>query len=152
VDVAGNIIAGALASSKEGGRMSQLRRVVGVVVGVLLVLSAAAHSLLGGEAIREALVAAEVPADLLRGALIGWHFGGAAMLAFGAVVLHTFARRRDADGVSLLPARIVAATYLAFGCGALVLTDFDPFFLVFVVPGSLLALVAFPRRDAAGGT
>ncbi len=60
--------------------MSRTRRVVGIVVGVLLLLSAVAHSLLGGEALRTELTAAQVPPDLLRGALIGWYFGGAAML------------------------------------------------------------------------
>ena len=61
--------------------MSRTRRVVGIVVGVFLLLSAVAHSLLGGEALRAELTAAQVPPDLLRGALIGWYFGGAAMLA-----------------------------------------------------------------------
>ncbi len=130
--------------------MSQARRVIGIVVGVLLVLSAVAHSALGGATLRAALAGAGVPDDLLRGALVGWHFGGAAMLAFGAIVLHTFARRRAADGVSLVPARMIGATYLIFGTGALVLSDFDPFFLVFIAPGLLLALAASPRRDGAG--
>jgi len=129
--------------------MSQVRRVIGIVVGVLIVLSAVAHSALGGATIRASLAAAGVPEDLLQGALVGWHFGGAAMFAFGAIVLHTFARRREAGGVSLVPARIVAMTYLLFGAAALVVSEFDPFFLVFIAPGALLALAAFPRDPAA---
>jgi len=131
--------------------MSRTRRIVGTVVGVLFVLSALAHSLLGGKAMRTDLVAAQVPADLLQGALVGWHFGGVAMLAFGCIVLLTFVRRRNADGAALLPARIIAATYLAFGGGAFFYTKFEPFFLVFLVPGMLLAFAAFsPRRATAG--
>jgi hypothetical protein len=131
--------------------MSQTRKVIGIVVGVLLVLSAGAHSFLGGAAIRSELLAANVPADLLRGATIGWQFGGVAMLAFGGIVLHTFVRRREAAPVSLVPARIVAATYLLFGAGALVLTGFDPFFLVFVVPGLLLALASYGAGTGTAG-
>jgi hypothetical protein len=126
--------------------MSRWRQVLGIVAGVLLVLSAGAHSLLGGKAMREELVAAGVPPDLLQGALIGWYFGGVAMFGFGVVVLHTFARRRDAAAVSRVPAAVVAVTYLAFGVAALLYSGFDPFFLVFVVPGLLLALAAFGRH------
>lgn len=125
--------------------MSPWRRVLGIVVAVLIVLSAVAHSLLGGAAMQAELAAAHVPADLLRGALVGWHFGGAAMLAFGVIVLATFARRQGASAASLLPARIVALVYLLFGAAALAVSDFDPFFLVFVAPGALLALASFPR-------
>ncbi len=131
--------------------MSRVRKVLGWVAGVLLVLSAAAHSLLGGKELRAALVAAQVPADLLRGTMIGWHFGGVAMLAFGLVVLHSFSRPSGAAAISLFPARIVAVTYLGFGAAALLFTGFDPFFLVFVVPGLLLGLAAFgkPARPAS---
>lgn len=128
--------------------MSRTRSVVGIVVGVFLLLSAVAHSLLGGQALRAELTAAQVPPDLLRGALIGWYFGGAAMLAFGVLVLHAFARRADSPAVSLVPARLVAGTYLLFGGAALAGSDFDPFFLVFVIPGLLLSWASFPRRTA----
>lgn len=130
--------------------MSKSRRLIGIVIGVLIVLSAVAHSALGGATLRAALVAAGVPDDLLRGVLVGWHFGGAAMLAFGAIVLHTFARPAKA-GVSLVPVRIIATAYLLFGVAALVVSDFDPFFLVFIAPGAGLALVAFfrPPRGTA---
>lgn len=128
--------------------MTKLRRVVGVVVGVFQVVSAAAHSLLGGAALRTELTAARVPDDLLRGALVGWQFGGAAMLAFGLIVVHAFAGRAGGGAISMLPARVVALTYLLFGVAALAVSDFDPFFLVFVIPGLLLAWAAFPRRAA----
>ena len=126
--------------------MSRTRRVVGIVVGVFLLLSAVAHSLLGGQALRAELTAAQVPPDLLRGALIGWYFGGAAMLAFGILVLLAFIRQADSPAIALVPARIVAATYLLFGIAALAWSGLDPFFLVFVIPGLLLSWAAFPRR------
>lgn len=128
--------------------VSSPRRVAGLVVGGFLALSAFAHSLLGGSQLRSELSAAQVPPDLLRGALIGWYFGGAAMLAFAALVLHTFTRRADGTAASLVPARIVALTYLLFGLLAFAVSGFDPFFLVFVIPALLLSWAAFPARRA----
>jgi hypothetical protein len=129
--------------------VSPPRRIAGLVVGGFLALSAFAHSLLGGAELRAELTAAQVPQDLLRGALIGWYFGGAAMLAFSALVLHTFARRTEGAVASLVPARIVALTYLLFGLVAFAVSGFDPFFLVFVIPALLLSWAAFPARRAA---
>jgi hypothetical protein len=127
--------------------MSKWRRGVGIVVGSFMLLSAAAHSLMGGKLLRADLQAAGVPDDLLRGVLVGWHFGGAAMLAFGTIVLLTFGRRARSGELSPVPARVVALLYLAFGAGALAVSELDPFFLIFLVPGLLLALAAFPRRS-----
>lgn len=128
--------------------MSSRQRLAGVVAGALLILSAFAHSVVGGMALRAQLVAAQVPDDLLRGALVGWEFGGAAMLAFGIIVLHSFVRRAGAESVASVPAGIVAVTYLIFGAVALIASSFDPFFLVFIVPGLLLAWAVFSQRPA----
>jgi hypothetical protein len=130
--------------------MAKWRRVVGIVVGSFMLLSAAAHSLMGGKLLRADLQAAGVPDDLLRGVLVGWHFGGAAMVAFGAVVLLTFARHARSGEPSLGPARVIALLYLAFGVGALAVSELDPFFLIFLVPGLLLAFAAFPRLRPRG--
>lgn len=126
--------------------MSRTRRVAGIVAGVLILLSAVAHSVFGGAAMQKELAAAHVPEDLLRGALVGWEFGGAAMLAFSLIVLYAFARPAGSSAVQLAPVRVVAATYLLFGAAALAVSDFDPFFLVFVVPGLLLAGATWPHR------
>ena len=122
--------------------MSRTRAVLGLTAGVMLILSSAAHSILGWRALSGELAAAHVPAELVLGLQVGWQFGGVAMLAFGVILLGLFARRWRGEPVSLLPAAIVAAAYLGFGGWALLASNFDPFFLVFIVPGVLLALAA----------
>lgn len=128
--------------------MSRTRTILGIVAGVLMLASSAAHSMLGWPSIRAKLAESRAPDDLVQGLAVGWHFGGAAMVAFACIVLWTFLRRMQGDGVSLVPAGIVAFLYLAFGAGALAVTG-DPFFLVFIVPGLMLAAAAFPGRSSA---
>ncbi|MFL5385595.1 MAG: hypothetical protein ACJ8GN_24005 [Longimicrobiaceae bacterium] len=125
--------------------MGRTRSILGIVAGVLMLASAAAHSLLGWPQLRAKLAESNVPGDLAQGLAVGWHFGGAAMVAFAAIVLWTFVRRLRGEAAPLVPPAIVAATYLAFGAGALAITG-DPFFLVFIVPGLMLAAASFPRR------
>jgi hypothetical protein len=130
--------------------MSKGRSICGTVGGVVIILSAFAHSVLGGKGMTEQLVAAKIPAEFLFGVQLGWQFGGAAMLALGVIVLLSFLRR-GAALPSLLPARIIAITYLLFGAVALVVSSFDPFFLTFVVPGLLIGIGSFgggSLRDA----
>lgn len=120
--------------------MARGRAVLGLIAGGMLILSSAAHSLLGWPALRGQLAAVPVPADLLLGLQIGWQFGGLAMLVFGIVVVALFAKRFRGENAATGTAAVVAAAYLAFGCWALVASRFEPFFLVFIVPGILLAL------------
>jgi len=110
-----------------------------------MLASAAAHSLLGWPQLRAKLAESRVPGGLAQGLAAGWHFGGTAMAAFAAIVLWTFFRRLGGEAAPLVPPAIVAAVYLAFGAGALAVTG-DLFFLVFIVPGLLLAAASFPRR------
>jgi len=128
--------------------MARGRAVLGLVAGGMLILSSAAHSLLGWPALRGQLAAVPVPADLLLGLQIGWQFGGVAMLAFGIVVVALFAKRFRGEDASTGPAAVVAVAYLAFGCWALVASRFEPFLLVFIVPGILLALAVSSRAPA----
>lgn len=127
--------------------MNRLRATLGIVAGVLMLLSAAAHSLLGWPQLRAQLEAAHAPADLIQGLGMGWNWGGAAMVAFGATVLRLFVRGLRGATVDVVPARIITVLYLVFGAGALFITG-DPFFLVFIVPGLLLAAASFGRGAA----
>ena len=126
--------------------MIRARSILGIVAGVLMIASAAAHSLLGWPQLRARLAQSQVPGDLAQGLAVGWHFGGAAMVAFACIVLWVFVRRLRARAAPLTPPAIISVLYLAFGGGALAVTG-DPFFLVFIVPGLLLAAASFPRRD-----
>lgn len=122
--------------------MARARAVLGIVVGASQILSAAAHSLLGWPGLQQELAAASVPPAVERGVEIGWHFGGVAMLGFGLVVISVFARRLRGEAASTLAPALIACAYLAFGAWALWRSDFEPFFMVFVVPEALLAIAA----------
>jgi hypothetical protein len=116
--------------------------------GLVLLLSSLAHSLLGWKQIGAELAAAGTPPDLTGALAAGWHFGGVAMAAFAAIVLIAWRRARAGDPSGLVVAQVVGATYLAFGTAAFVLRSFDPFFMIFVLPGAALFFCARGvRRD-----
>ncbi|MGZ8377883.1 MAG: hypothetical protein ACXWZS_09960 [Gemmatirosa sp.] len=122
--------------------MSRLRSILGLVAGVVLVVSSAMHSLMGWPGLNAALVAADTPADLIAGLRIGWHFGGAMILTFGLVSLWSFAGRLRGRAVSTGAVQAFAAAYTLFGVYALLTGDMNPFFLIFVVPGVLLLVAS----------
>jgi hypothetical protein len=126
--------------------LNRTRSILGIVAGVLMIASAAAHSLLGWPQLRAQLAQSRVPDDLAQGLAVGWHFGAAAMATFACIVLWVFIRRLRGEPAPLVPPAIIAAAYLTFGTGALAVTG-DPFFLVFIVPGLLLAAASF-RQSA----
>lgn len=132
--------------------MKKLQNVLGVIGGIALVLSSAAHSLLGWPRLRSQLGQAGLSSDLTFSVQVGWQFGGLAMLAFGIIVVVLFVRQLRGEKVPANPAAIVSIAYLAFGCWALLASSFNPFFLVFVVPGLLLAFAAWRGRSQGEGT
>src|SRR5689334_13673597 len=123
--------------------MSRLRASLGILCGIVLVASAGAHSLLGWPAMRAQLATAGAPRDLVTGLSIGWHFAGLAILLFGVLALWLFAESLRGRPVSLRPLVLVGVAYAAFGVWALAVGDMNPFFLIFVVPGLLLAVAAW---------
>ncbi|HKP74989.1 MAG TPA: hypothetical protein VJT67_05565 [Longimicrobiaceae bacterium] len=120
----------------------RLRSILGIVAGVLMVLSSALHSFGGWPAMRTSLAKVNAPADLVQGVGIGWNWGGVAILTFGCIVLVTFVRALRGENVDLLPARIIAVAYTLFGAAAVLMTD-NPFFVVFIVPGALLGMATY---------
>ena len=127
--------------------MNRFRSILGLVAGVLMMLSAAVHSFLGWKQLKSELEPLHAPAELVRAIGAGWNFGGAAMLAFGFIVVALFTHRLKGNAVNLRPAIVIGATYAAFGAAAMVVNDFDPFFLVFVIPGVLLLIASVARRS-----
>jgi hypothetical protein len=123
--------------------MSRPRIALGFFVGAIIVASSVAHSLLGWTEFGGRLIATQAAPDLITGLKIGWHFAGVAMFTFGAVVLWTFHNYLMGRPVSLRPAQIIGLVYLAFGLWALVVSRFDPFFFIFIVPGLTLVAVAW---------
>ena len=128
--------------------MTRFRYALGAFTGLLLMLSAAAHSLLGWPVQRAALGMHNVPAEVVAGLGMGWNFGGAAMLAFGLIVTWAFAGRLRGQPHSLFAPRVAALTWIAFGVGAYALSRMGFFLAVFVLPGILLAVAAFGAEDA----
>ena len=114
------------------------RIVLGYLVGTVMLLSAGAHSLLGWPNLSAELAKNHVPADLVRGLAIGWHFGGFCILAFAAIVILQFTDVLRSRPVSLRPALLIGIAYLVFGGWALVFSGMNPFFLIFIIPGLML--------------
>ena len=123
--------------------MRQFQSLLGLLAGAVLVLSSAAHSLLGWKQIQKSLAAVQAPADLVQTLEAGWLFGGVAILTFGCIALAVFANAFRGRAVSLLPTGIIALAYLAYGIWAL-LTTGDPFFYIFIVPGAMLGVASIP--------
>jgi len=127
--------------------MRQVQKMLGLLAGAILVLSSAAHSVLGWNRMQSSLAATNASPDLVQGLRIGWLFGGVAILTFGCVALAVFASTLRGRTVSLLPTALIAVAYLAFGVWALV-TSGDPFFYIFIVPGAMLAIASIPSRQS----
>lgn len=49
--------------------------------------------------------------------------------------------------VSVKPAIVIGTTYVVYGGWALTVSRFDPFFLVFVVPGLMVLLASVGRQE-----
>jgi hypothetical protein len=128
------------------GSISRGQAILGVVAGAIITLSAGAHSFMGWPAIQAQLKATNAPAELITGLRIGWQFGGAAMVAFGLIAIYHFVKSLRGERPSLVPVTIIAFTYIIFGAWAMVSSRFDPFFLIFIIPGALLGLATVRRR------
>jgi hypothetical protein len=124
------------------------RAALGILAALVLLGSAAAHSLLGWPQLRASLAGLGAPADLVTGLAIGWHFGGAAMVAFGLIALWAFGGRLRGRAVPAAPVVVVGAVYLLYGLGALAATR-NPFFMIFVVPALMLLAAAGGRAPAS---
>lgn len=129
--------------------MSRTRNIIGLVGAVIVLLSSAAHSFMGWPAIRTQLVTANVPADLIFGLQVGWQFGGVCMVAFAVILIALFMRRLRGEAVSTLPSLVIAIAYVAFGAWALIGSNFEWFFMIFIVPGVLLLIAGTGARSRA---
>jgi hypothetical protein len=123
--------------------MNRPRIMLGLIAGFIIIASSGAHSLLGWPRVRAALAQSRVPADLVSGLAIGWHFGGASMLTFGCIVVWLFVTLLRGGAASLRPAFLIALLYMAFGIWAFIVSDLNPYFFVFTVPGLLLAAASW---------
>ena len=118
--------------------MSRFRYVSGLVAASWLVLSSAAHSLLGWRQVHSQLSAASAPADLVFAVKAGWQFAGVSMLCFAIIVIAILRGRYRDPSVSTRPVYFIGIAYAAYGLWALLTSNGDWFFLIFIVPGLLL--------------
>ena len=117
---------------------------LGLIAGAFLILSAGAHSILGWKAMSEQLAQTNAPPDLVQGLHIGWMFGGPVMLVFGILCIATFLRRFRGEAAPTLAPVLISIAYIAFAAWAAIVTGGDPFLMVFLVPGVLLAIASIP--------
>ena len=119
-----------------------------VAAGIVMVLSSAAHSLMGWPAMRAGLEKAAAPEELVGGLAAGWFFGGMAMLAFGVINVWFGLRlaRGDRSGVPAIA--VISTAYIVFGLCGYVLRDFNSHFLFFMLTGVLAGapLIALKRQ------
>jgi hypothetical protein len=127
--------------------MSKLRNVLGLIVGVFLVVSAWAHSIMGWRALSAELARTNPPAELVTGLEIGWKWGGAAMLVFGVITTAIFLKRLRGEPLPTTGPALVSVAYIGFGAWALMHSNFDPFFFIYIVPGVLLGLASTGNRQ-----
>ena len=120
--------------------MPRLPRAFALVAAGILILSSGAHSLMGWPGLRTQLAATSAPAALVDGLAMGWHFAGMTMLVLGVLVLWLLAVSRSGVPNIRLPLLVIGGAYVLFGVGCAVLLGWDPFLLIFLVPGVLLAI------------
>ena len=66
--------------------LRNVRKAIGILAGVLLVLSALAHAFLGWPAMLAGLTEAGAGDDLTGALAVGWYFGSMAMFVFGLMM------------------------------------------------------------------
>jgi hypothetical protein len=134
---------------QERGFMNRLRVILGYIGGVVLVASSFVHSLLGWKNLQAPLDQMQVPADLVTGLGIGWHFAGVAMLTFGCIVIWEIANLGRRGPLALWPVLLIGLAYVAFGVWARSISGLNFFLLVFAIPGAILIAAAWPSRTRA---
>ena len=118
--------------------------------GILMVLSAIPHALLGWPPFASELRSAGLSPDLIAGLATGWYFGSAAMVALGLAVLVS-ARHLSSSRPAYLATLSVGVVYLAFGAAASVARFPKPQPLMFLALGLLITFAAISAQRAVGG-
>ena len=122
------------------------KAMVGMIAGVMLLMGGFAHSLIGWPELLSQMAIAQIAFDLSRGMQVAWHFGGMAMLVFGAIVLPIFLSAWKGKAVSIQPSLVIGIAYLVFGVWAILKVETNPFFLFFLIPGTLLVVAGWPQK------
>ena len=127
--------------------MGKGRNIVGIITGVILIISSGMHSFLGWKGMRQQLVAANAPPDLVMGLGIGWNFAGFAIFIFGVLLLLTFIPRLRGLYRPLITARVIGYAYALSGAAAYWLSKSIFFVTIFLVPGILIILASSESEE-----
>lgn len=122
--------------------MKRIGSVFVLISGVALVVTAFGHALAGWPPLHASLIRTDVDPEVVRALWAGWHFGSAAMLAFGVIVVAAVVRTRRGHVPPSAPLLVVAAACIGFGVIAWLLIGFSAQFPGFIVLGILLGLGA----------
>ncbi|HSR15793.1 MAG TPA: hypothetical protein VLL51_08575 [Gemmatimonadales bacterium] len=116
-----------------------MRSAIVQLAGVLMLLSALAHGLMGWPAMAAELAQTAASPDLVAGLGAGWLWGSVAMAVFGTITLGAGARLRHGNRSGIPALLAIGLGYVAFGGWAFAARDFEPFFLLFVLTGIMAA-------------
>jgi hypothetical protein len=113
---------------------AEMRKIVLVITGALMILGGAAHWGMGLPALHAELAAAHAPERLWDGATAVWLFTSGAMFTFGAMVITAGIQLSKSSGI-LTPVRWIALFYVIFGISAFLGFHHDLHFLAFIILG-----------------
>jgi hypothetical protein len=100
----------------------------------------------GVAGIRAELARSAATPDLVAGVQMAWYFGGMAMLVFGVIVVALFRAAQQGRGVPVAVVAAIGCGYLAFGAIEFIITGYQPFTVIFMLPAALLLAASAPVR------
>lgn len=120
-----------------------------MVAGLLILAGGLAHTFLGWPALRAEMTAQSVTPHLMRGAGIGWIFGGTAMDVLGVLTIMSGSMLRAGVAAGRMVGAVIGGFYLLFGAGASFVVFPEAHFLTFVAVGALLLGASLAWRETA---
>lgn len=132
--------------------MRKVYQVLGVLGGILLLLSGLAHSAIGWAKLRQVLAPTNIPVDVSAGLAVPWHLAGMGMIFGGILGILTFTLLRNAKTEMFIVQTILAVCYIGFGIWGLAFVKLDPGFAIFMLPGILILVGALGVRTMAAGS
>ena len=123
--------------------MSKARDILGVITGIILILSSGALYFTGWGSMASRLVDAGAPDDVVARTSIGLLLATIAILLCGCVLFGVFMTRLRGLVAPLWPARLIGLAYTIAGIVAYKMSDNNFYMTIFVVPGILIALASW---------
>jgi hypothetical protein len=121
--------------------MTRAGTFLGYAGALLILASAAMHSVMGWPAMSAEIAKLHPSADLMDGLALAWHFGAVCMLGIGVSIVHLLRTGQSARFVMAA----FGLLYTAFGVAEIIHTEAG-FAAVFVVPGVLLVASSYLLR------